>query len=43
MKTKELTDINQKHWITQGRFKYFLKYGYFDKSGPNPTLWWWFW
>jgi hypothetical protein len=25
-KRKELTDITQKHWITHGKFKYFLKY-----------------
>ena len=25
-KRKELTDANQKHWITHGRFKYFLKH-----------------
>lgn len=24
-KRKELIDINQKHWITHGRFKYYLK------------------
>jgi predicted DNA-binding transcriptional regulator AlpA len=25
-KRKELTDERQKHWITHGRFKYFLKH-----------------
>jgi hypothetical protein len=25
-KRKELTDITQTHWITHGKFKFFLKY-----------------
>jgi predicted DNA-binding transcriptional regulator AlpA len=34
-KRKELTDINHKHYITHGRFKYFLKHGYVFTKGKS--------
>ena len=34
-KRKELTDINHKHYLTHGRFKYFLKHGYVFTKGNN--------
>lgn len=34
-KRKELTDSGHKHYLTHGRFKYFLKHGYVFTPGKS--------